>query len=360
MVRARGTLSFRGLTGYFASFSKNQNLIEVVYVPSTGLCISRLVVLITPRGGCAGTVASGLVICGRLPIFSSHHDVLPHPLVSKGPFITPRVGLDTNTFNRETRKITRQSFLGSQRTCRSARRVLQRSACANDARRCSSRSGHFSSGLPMSVCGIRGRCPRRGTTPSLGRQGWLSDQFCMWHGGHSSGIGARLMFEHCRILFARRMMQIWYSWKGNREGLSTLLSTSFPLIINVACSEKTLQEVLKKQRNTVEEIKKKTNYYSTRNLIEKYDEPAPLSSGTTPLRRRHVSPSPVPQTPLAPQPPPVPPRQVHLQTPNGQARAPVLQLSRSCYCPLTTRSASLMLVPSSNPSAYPSNSQTLV
>jgi predicted RNA-binding Zn-ribbon protein involved in translation (DUF1610 family) len=97
------------------------------------------------------------------------------------------------------------------------------------------------------------------------------------------------------------MMQIWYSWKGGRE-------------------EKTLMEVLKKQRAKVEEIKKKTNYYSTRNLIEKYDEPSPLSPGATPLRRRNVSP-PSPQTPLAPQPPP------QLKTPNGQTKGPMLQLS---------------------------------
>ncbi|KAG9317901.1 hypothetical protein JVU11DRAFT_2130 [Chiua virens] len=105
------------------------------------------------------------------------------------------------------------------------------------------------------------------------------------------------------ILFARRMMQIWYTWKGNRE-------------------ESTLKEVLKKQRETVEEIKKKTNYESTRNLIEKYEESSPLSPGATPLRRRNISPS-VPPTPLAPQ----PPQPQLLHTPNGRVRGPVLQLS---------------------------------
>ncbi|KAH7887249.1 hypothetical protein F5I97DRAFT_1935458 [Phlebopus sp. FC_14] len=115
-----------------------------------------------------------------------------------------------------------------------------------------------------------------------------------------SGLGkAAVLVGPVLILFARRMMQIWYSWKGDRE-------------------EKTLMGVLKKQRAKVEEIKKKTNYYSTRNLIEKYDEP--MSTGTTPLRRRNF---PAPQTPLAP--PPSTPQQ--LQTPNGQTKAPVLQLS---------------------------------
>ncbi|KAI9569251.1 hypothetical protein HD554DRAFT_2020764 [Boletus coccyginus] len=126
---------------------------------------------------------------------------------------------------------------------------------------------------------------------------------------HDSKFGtAGMVVGPVLILFARRMMQIWYSWKGNRE-------------------EKTLKEVLKKQRKTVEEIKKKTNYYNTRNLIEKYDDPSPLTPGTTSLRRRNVPLDSMPQTPLSPQPPPLPPQQQHLQTPNGQVRGPVLQLS---------------------------------
>ncbi|KIJ69683.1 hypothetical protein HYDPIDRAFT_104277 [Hydnomerulius pinastri MD-312] len=122
-----------------------------------------------------------------------------------------------------------------------------------------------------------------------------------------SGLGkAAVLVGPVLILFARRMMQIWYSWKGSRE-------------------EKTLMVVLKKQRAKVEEIKKKTNYYSTRNLLEKYDEPSsPVTPGATPLRRRNVFVPSVPQTPLAPQPPP---QHQQLQTPNGQMRAPVLQLS---------------------------------
>ena len=241
-------------------------------------------------------------------------------------YCSPQVsGLRINAFSRESRKIMRQSFLNSQRTCKSVRRVLPRSACANDARRCSSHSGHFSSGLPMSVYGICGRCPWRGTTQSPGRQGWSSDQFCMWHSGHSS-LGSKLTSGFRRILFARRMMQIWYSWKGNREGFSDPLFTHFRLVTHSLRAEKTLKEVLKKQRNTVEEIKKKTNYYNTRNLIEKYDEPSPLNPGATPLRRRSVPPPSVPQTPIAPQ----PPQQQRLQTPNGQVRGPVFQLSRTC------------------------------
>ncbi|KAG1776119.1 hypothetical protein EV702DRAFT_1113240 [Suillus placidus] len=96
------------------------------------------------------------------------------------------------------------------------------------------------------------------------------------------------------ILFTRRMMQIWYSWKGGRE-------------------EKTLRVISQKQRAKVEEIKKKTNYDSTRSLLEKYADPG------TPIRR----PQPPSQlrTPLPTTP------QAHLQTPVVQQRNLPLQLS---------------------------------
>ncbi|KAF8334826.1 hypothetical protein F5887DRAFT_1237987 [Amanita rubescens] len=90
------------------------------------------------------------------------------------------------------------------------------------------------------------------------------------------------------ILFIRRIVQIWYRRKGDAE-------------------EKTLQQLLKKQRSVVEDIKKKTNYYSTQELLSKYDS-TPMNS---PLRQRVVS-SPVP--PGTPQ---------QLQTTPSTARAPV-------------------------------------
>lgn len=34
-----------------------------------------------------------------------------------------------------------------------------------------------------------------------------------------------------------------------------------------------MKDLLAKQRNKVEEIKKKTNYYSTKNLLDRYDSP---------------------------------------------------------------------------------------
>jgi len=76
------------------------------------------------------------------------------------------------------------------------------------------------------------------------------------------------------ILFTRRIVQIWYKRKGDAE-------------------DKTLRVLLKQQRLKVEEIKKKTNYYSTRNLIERYDDP----SESSPLRRR----GPAQPQPLTPQ-----------------------------------------------------------
>ncbi|KAG9218476.1 hypothetical protein CCMSSC00406_0010369 [Pleurotus cornucopiae] len=71
------------------------------------------------------------------------------------------------------------------------------------------------------------------------------------------------------VLFIRRIVQLWYSRKEAHE-------------------EKTLQHLLKQQRTKVEEIKKKTNYYSTRNLLSKYDESTPLNTPQPPqgLRQR--------------------------------------------------------------------------
>jgi len=37
-------------------------------------------------------------------------------------------------------------------------------------------------------------------------------------------------------------------------------------------SEKTLKELMVQQRNKIEEIKKKTNYYTTKSLLDRYDD----------------------------------------------------------------------------------------
>ncbi|PPQ92761.1 hypothetical protein CVT25_003870, partial [Psilocybe cyanescens] len=84
------------------------------------------------------------------------------------------------------------------------------------------------------------------------------------------------------ILFIRRVVQIWYKRKGDAE-------------------EKYLKELMKKRRDKVEEIKKKTNYYSTRDLIQKYDDATPSA---TPLRARLPQGQAPPTTPMRPQGPP--------------------------------------------------------
>ena len=45
-------------------------------------------------------------------------------------------------------------------------------------------------------------------------------------------------------------------------------------------TEATLKKLLAEQRTTIEDIKKKTNYYSTRNLIERYDGAQPSAPQT--------------------------------------------------------------------------------
>ncbi|TFK46504.1 hypothetical protein OE88DRAFT_1667497 [Heliocybe sulcata] len=78
------------------------------------------------------------------------------------------------------------------------------------------------------------------------------------------------------ILFIRRIVQVWYTRIGDAE-------------------EKTLKTLKKQQHEKIEEIKKKTNYYSTRNLIERYDD---VPNGTPQaLRRRNVPPAPPSQGP---------------------------------------------------------------
>ncbi|KAH9888032.1 hypothetical protein C8Q73DRAFT_748380 [Cubamyces lactineus] len=84
------------------------------------------------------------------------------------------------------------------------------------------------------------------------------------------------------ILFIRRIVQIWYTRIGDAE-------------------EKALVKLRKQQQDKIEEVKQKTNYYSMRNLIERYEGgPGPTPPETpASLRRRvpHQVPQPVPQTP---------------------------------------------------------------
>lgn len=44
------------------------------------------------------------------------------------------------------------------------------------------------------------------------------------------------------------------------------------LLTDTSPAETTLRQLKKEQREKIEELKRKTGYYSTRNLLEKYDE----------------------------------------------------------------------------------------
>lgn len=94
----------------------------------------------------------------------------------------------------------------------------------------------------------------------------------------------------CRILFARRIAQVWYTKIGDAEGAVWILN-SFTQTHILASLEKTLVTLRKQQREKIEEIKKKTNYYTTRNLLDRYDES--VSNQGTPQRRQVL-----PQTPV--------------------------------------------------------------
>jgi len=79
------------------------------------------------------------------------------------------------------------------------------------------------------------------------------------------------------ILFIRRIVQSWYTRKAELE-------------------EKQLKSLMAEQRTKIDEIKKKTNYYTTKNLLDRYDEPgaaagrkpAAPSTPDNQLRKRNV------------------------------------------------------------------------
>ncbi|WWC61420.1 uncharacterized protein I303_104004 [Kwoniella dejecticola CBS 10117] len=73
-----------------------------------------------------------------------------------------------------------------------------------------------------------------------------------------------------------RLIRIWFTRQRTHE-------------------ETHLRLLLTKQRKHLEEIKKATNYDSTRKLIERYDDPSGVGNPQTPQRRTPESPSPMPQ-----------------------------------------------------------------
>ncbi|KAH9836290.1 uncharacterized protein C8Q71DRAFT_797080 [Rhodofomes roseus] len=103
------------------------------------------------------------------------------------------------------------------------------------------------------------------------------------------------------ILFMRRIVQIWYTRAGDAE-------------------EKALIALRKKQREKIEEVKNKTNYYSTRNLIERYDDgPRPVTPGTPQRPQIPQQQQRLPQTPARPA------QQLNPQTPAPAPMSPSLQ-----------------------------------
>jgi hypothetical protein len=125
-----------------------------------------------------------------------------------------------------------------------------------------------------------------------------------------------------RILFTRRIVQLWYNRKGNVEGQSDL-ATPKPRVhfdfVHVF-SEKSLAALKLARRKKVEEIKKKTNYNETRDLLERYED--------GPSDRLRMSPSPAwprngPVARVQPQQPPsTPQRAVPAVPPNTPANPP--------------------------------------
>jgi hypothetical protein len=69
-------------------------------------------------------------------------------------------------------------------------------------------------------------------------------------------------------------MQLWYARTSVKEGKLTPPGLSR---MADAVPENILQNLRKEQRQKIEEFKKQTKYYETRNLLEKFDEAPPNS-----------------------------------------------------------------------------------
>ena len=89
-------------------------------------------------------------------------------------------------------------------------------------------------------------------------------------------------------MFIRRIVQAWFNRKGEIEGT---LCFAFYFESSWRIVEKTLRELRKTQQTKIEEIKKKTNYYSTRDLLQRYDQSSGNSPMQTPRRPNDGGPS---------------------------------------------------------------------
>jgi endoplasmic reticulum junction formation protein lunapark len=120
--------------------------------------------------------------------------------------------------------------------------------------------------------------------------------------------------------------------------------TSITFSHRISCTEKTLKALLRQQRTKIEEIKKKTNYYTTRNLLERYDESpsgvggggaAAASDPNSALRRR-----------MPGGPPTTPQRQGQPSNPNPQtpvSKVPTHQQQLSISSTLQTQLAGMTI-----------------
>ncbi|GAA5997910.1 uncharacterized protein JCM10292_006900 [Rhodotorula paludigena] len=107
--------------------------------------------------------------------------------------------------------------------------------------------------------------------------------------------GAPVVLGPIAIIFTRRGSRWYYHRKQDKE-------------------EKELKVLVKQKQDKVEEIKKKTGYYSTRDLLEKYDEAlkkgpgsAPSTPAKQPVKTGNKPPVPFPGTPATPVRPGAPP-----------------------------------------------------
>ena len=69
----------------------------------------------------------------------------------------------------------------------------------------------------------------------------------------------------------RRIVQWWYHRVEAAEGPYFLIIQRYNF--SSMSPETALRKLVTEQRTKIEEIKKKTNYYSTRNLLDRYDAP---------------------------------------------------------------------------------------
>ena len=135
---------------------------------------------------------------------------------------------------------------------------------------------------------------------------------------------AVLLIRNCFVLYCQHL------WRSRcRAILPRFLVYYVLLTLTLHHTEKALIALRKQQREKIEEIKNKTNYYSTRNLIERYDDGPRPSAPATP--QRPTAPRQPPQPQMPPQTPARIGGQLNPQTPAPAHMSPSLQqqLSRA-------------------------------